>query len=403
MSEPSGSETQPSALEGLRVLDLGLIVQGPQAGQVLADLGAEVIKVEQPGIGDHARWIPLEIGDFRSPYYYACNRGKRGITLDLRVPAGRDVLLRLAETADVLISNFVPGTLDRWGLDYATLAERNPRLVYATGSTYGPLGPDAGERGADIAGQAASGLLLRTGPAEATPIGATIVDAMGSQSMVNGILAALLARERTGRGQRVDVSLVGSALFAQASEITWTALTGRNPGEVDRGHPIIPHIYGLFPTADGFVAIVGVYPEARAPFFELLGLPELTDDERFIAPFLPPEVRHELFDRVDPAFRQRTTAEWVEALRAIEIRCAPARDYTELLQDPGVFENGYLTRVEHPEWGALVAPGSPICLSDTPARPGQLAPELGQHTEEVLLELGLSWDEIGALREAGAI
>jgi crotonobetainyl-CoA:carnitine CoA-transferase CaiB-like acyl-CoA transferase len=307
------------------------------------------------------------------------------------------------DTADVMISNFVPGTLDRWDLGYETLAERNPRLVYATGSTFGPVGRDAGERGADIAGQAASGLLLRTGPSDPTPIGATIVDTMGAQSMVNGILAALYARDRTGRGQRVDVSLVGSALFAQASELTYTAITGRNPREVDRGHPIIPHIYGVFPSADGFVAIVGVYPEARAPFFELLGLPELTRDERFMAPFLSPEVRHELFDRVAPAFRTRTTAEWVPALRAIEIRCAPVREYTELLQDQSLFENGYLTRVEHPEWGELVAPGSPIRLSETPARPGRLPPELGQHTEEVLLELGLSWDDIGALREAGAI
>jgi CoA:oxalate CoA-transferase len=403
MNQEIPPEASASALDGLRVLDLGLIVQGPQAGQVLSDLGADVIKIEQPEIGDHARWIPLEIGDFRSPYFYACNRGKRGLTLDLRVPEGREVFIRLIETADVMISNFVPGTLERWKLDYETLSARNPRLIYATGSTYGPVGPDAGERGADIAGQAASGLLLRTGPANPTPIGATLVDAMGAQSMVSGILAALYVRERTGRGQRVDVSLVGSALFAQASELTWTAITGRNPREVDRGHPIIPHLYGILPSADGFVAIVGVYPEARVPLFELLGLPRLADDERFLAPFLPAEVRHELFDRITPAFRKRKTADWIEALRALEIRCAPARDYVELMQDESLYDNGYLARFEHPDWGALVTPGSPMRLSETPSRPGQLAPELGQHTEEVLLELGLSWDEIHRLRRARAI
>ena len=403
MSDGSGEADAPRALAGVRVLDLGLIVQGPQAGQLLADLGADVIKIEEPGIGDQARWLPLEFDDFRAPFLYACNRGKRGIALDLRVPAGREVFLRLVDTADVLISNFVPGTLDRWGLGYETLAARNPRLIYATGSTFGPVGPDAAQRGADIAGQAASGLVMRTGPADPTPIGATIVDAMGSQSMANGILAALFVRERTGRGQRVDVSLVGSAVFAQAAEYAYTAISGKNPREVDRGHPLVPHIYGIFPTADGFVAIVGVTPNERVAFFELLEMPELADEERFAAPFLAPEVRGELFDRVAPAFRKRSTALWVEQLRAIGVRCAPVREYREVMEDEGMFENGYLVRVDHPEFGEIVAMGSPIRFSETPARPGRLAPELGQHTEEVLLELGLSWDEIGALREAGAI
>jgi crotonobetainyl-CoA:carnitine CoA-transferase CaiB-like acyl-CoA transferase len=391
------------ALDGVRVLDLGLIVQGPQAAQLLGDLGADVIKIEIPGSGDMGRWTIISPEDRRSPYYIACNRGKRGITLDLRIEAARDVFLRLVDTADVLISNFVPGTLDRWGLGHEALARRNPRLIFATGSTFGPVGPDADQRGADLAGQAAGGLIRRTGPRDLRPVGATIADHLASQNMANGILAALHARQRTGRGQRVDVSLLGAAIFAQAAEYTYTFLTGREPGEVDRGHPLIHGLYGILPTADGHVGIIGVVPGEREAFFDVVGRPELASDARFTAQYYPPDVRRELFDLLSPAFRTRSTAEWMRRLRERGIRCAPVRDYLEVMQDEGVWANGYLQRFEHPEHGAVTTMGCPIRLSDTPARPGRFAPEIGQHTEEVLLELGLGWDEIAALRRARAI
>jgi len=397
MSDPGG------ALEGLRVLDLGLIVQGPQAAQLLGDLGADVIKIELPGSGDLGRWTIISPDDRRSPYYIGCNRGKRGITLDLRVPAGREVFLRLVDTADVLISNFVPGTLDGWGLGYEPLAQRNPRLIFATGSTFGPVGPDADQRGADLAGQAAGGLIRRTGPRDLRPVGVTIADHLASQNMANGILAALHARHRTGRGQRVDVSLLGAVIFAQTAEYTYTFLTGREPGEADRGHPLIHGLYGILPTADGHIGIIGVLLEQREPFFGAIGCPELADDARFAAPYLPPEIRGELFDRLSEVFRRLSTADWLESLRAIGVRCAPVRDYLEVMRDEGVYANGYLQRFEDPERGEVTAMGCPIRLSETPARPGRVAPEIGQHTEEVLLELGLDWDEIAALRRARAI
>jgi formyl-CoA transferase/CoA:oxalate CoA-transferase len=391
------------ALDGVRVLDLGLIVQGPQAAQLLGDLGAEVIKIEVPGSGDLGRWTIISPEDRRSPYYIACNRGKRGITLDLRVAAARDVFLRLVDTADVLISNFVPGTLDGWGLGYEALARRNPRLIFATGSTFGPIGPDADQRGADLAGQAAGGLIRRTGPRDLRPVGVTIADHLASQNMASGILAALHARQRTGRGQRVDVSLLGAVIFAQASEYTYTFLTGREPGEVDRGHPLIHGLYGILPTADGHIGIIGVLLQQREAFFRAVGRAELASDPRFLAAYYPPDVRNELFDLLSGPFRSRSTAEWLERLRAIEIRCAAVRDYLEVMRDEGVLANGYLQRFEDPEQGEVTAMGCPIRLSDTPARPGRAAPEIGQHTEEVLLELGLGWDEIAALRQARAI
>jgi formyl-CoA transferase/CoA:oxalate CoA-transferase len=391
------------ALDGVRVLDLGLIVQGPQAAQLLADLGADVIKIEVPGSGDLGRWTIVSPEDRRSPYYEACNRGKRGITLDLRVEVAREVFLRLVETADVLISNFVPGTLDGWGLGFEALARRNPRLIFATGSTFGPIGPDADQRGADLAGQASGGLIRRTGPRDLRPIGVTIADHLASQNMANGILAALHARQRTGRGQRVDVSLLGAVIFAQSAEYTYTFLTGREPGDVDRGHPLIHGLYGILPTADGHVGIIGVVLEQREAFFGAIGRPELARDARFTGVYLPPDVRGELFDLLSDTFPSRTTAAWIERLRAIGIRCAPVRDYLEVMRDEGVFANGYLQRFEDAERGEVTAMGCPIRLSDTPARPGRLAPEIGQHTEEVLLELGLGWQEIAALRRAGAI
>ncbi len=391
------------ALEGLRVLDLGQIVQGPQAAQLFSDLGADVIKIELPGSGELGRWTILSPEDLRSPFFIACNRGKRGITLDLRVAAGRDVFLRLIETADVLISNFVPGTLEGWGLGYEVLARRNPRLVFATGSTFGPVGLDADQRGADLAGQAAGGLIRRTGPSDLRPIGATIADHLGSQNMANGVLAALFARQRTGRGQRVDVSLVGAVIFAQAAEYTYTMLTGRDPGETDRGHPLIAGLYGIVPTSDGHIGIIGVLPGQRSAFFHAIGRSELASDARFSVAYYPPETKRALFDALSEAFRTRSTADWMKRLRELDVRCAPVRDYLEVMQDEGVFENGYLQRFEDPDLGEITTMGCPIRMSDTPARPGRHVPELGQHTEEVLLEIGLDWDEITSLRRAGAI
>lgn len=393
------------ALEGIRVIDLGLLVQGPQAAQLLGDLGADVIKIELPGRGDQARWIPLSLTDQRAPFFEGCNRGKRSMTLDLRAEMGREVLLRLVESADVVIANFVPGTLDAWGLGYEALSERNPRIILGCGSTFGPVGRDSKRKGADIAGQASGGLIRSSGSgtADMAPVGITIADHIGSQNLANGILAALYARERTGRGQKVEVSLLGGQIFAQASEYSYAIMAGRASGHASGGHPLIPMIYGLLPTRDGHIVIVGVAIPERGAFFELVGRPELAEDEAYMALLLAPEQRVALFAELAPTFREKTTAEWESILSGGGFRYAAVRSTLDVLDDEAVYENGYLQRIERADQEPGIAVGFPIRLSDTPAQPGQVAPELGQHTEEVLLEAGFEWDEIAMLREENVI
>jgi crotonobetainyl-CoA:carnitine CoA-transferase CaiB-like acyl-CoA transferase len=390
------------ALEGIHVVEAGLLVQGPQAAATFREWGAEVVKVELPVFGDQSRWLPIEPGETRSGYFIGCNRGKRSVTVDLRRDEGREVFLRLAEWADVVITNFKPGTMEGWGLSYEEVAARNQRVVYATGSTFGPVGPDAAREGADLAAQAAGGLISTTGVAggELTPVGVTIADHIASQNLVAGILAALLVRERTGRGQRVDTSLLGGQIWAQASEVTACLLLGRPAGRAGRGNPLVPGVYAIFPTADGWIAIVGVAGRARTRFYEVIGRPELA--ERFPQLLYWEAEKGELFPLLDEVFVTRTTAEWCGLLEAAGLRYAPVRDHAEVVADPGAWENGYFRSVDGPS-GAERVVTVPVRFSETPGEPPAHAPELGQDTEGVLLEIGYEWDHIAELRDAEVI
>lgn len=389
------------ALDGIRVVEAGLLILGPQAAATLADWGADVVKVEMPGLGDQARWLPVQPGDARSAFFVASNRGKRSVTVDLRTVEGREVFLRLAEWADVVITNFTPGTMEKWGLGYEDVAGRNPSVVYAAGCTFGAAGPDGLRQGGDLSGQAAGGLISTTGVdgGEPTPVGAAIADHIASQNLAAGILAALVARPRTGRGQRVDASLLGGQIWAQATEYTAYLLTGQVAGRANRGNQLVPGLYGIFPTADGWIAVVGV-AGAKDRFFEAIDRPELS--ERFPQLLYWGSEKAELFPILDKVFAARTTAHWCELLGAAGLRFAPVRSHAEVVADPTVWANGYLAKVEGPS-GEKTVVGSPVRFSDTPAQPGVTPPELGQHTEEVLLELGYSWDDISGLRECGAL
>jgi len=390
------------ALDGIKVLEAGLLVQGPQASATLCEWGAEVIKVELPGFGDQARWLPLAADDPRSGFYIGVNRGKKSVTVDLRNDDGREVFLKLAEWADVVITNFAHGTMDEWGLGYEAVAARNPGIIYAAGTTFGFDGPEARREGADLSAQSAGGLISTTGRdgGEPTPIGVAIADHIASQNLVSGILAALLARQRTGRGQRVTTSLVGSQIWAQASEYTAQLLQGHPAGRANRSHPLIPGIYGIFPTSDGWIAVVGIVASLRAKFYEVIGRPDLS--EKFPDLFYWEDDKAALFPELDAAFATATTAEWCDRLRAAGLRHAPVRTHADVVADPTAWEQGFFRTVEGPAGPEQVV-AAPVVFSDTPAQSPAFAPELGQHTEEVLLEVGFEWEEIARLKESGGI
>ncbi len=393
------------ALAGIRVLDLSTLVQGPQAAAMLHDLGADVIKVELPEIGDVGRHVEVipEIGF--SAVFVACNRGKRSITVDLRTPGGKSVLERLVEKSDVLISNFQPGTLERWGLGYDDLAVVNPKLIWAAGSYLGPVGDDATREGADMAGQAYGGLISTTGDdgGPMTPNGALIADHCGSQNLVTAVLAALVARGRSGVGQRVDVSLVGAQIWAQASEYTHYLLSGELAGRSNGGHPLVNALYGIFPTANGYVAIAGCPDHLWPGMLRAVERPDLAENPRFGTYFSTPAIRAELRAVFSEIFLTRTTEEWEQRLAAESQRFAPVRNHAQVAADPQMAANNYIVVETHPEWGEKQFVGSPISMSATPSRWGVEVAELGQHTEEVLLENGFDWEEIAALRESGAL
>jgi len=394
---------EEGALAGIRVLDLGQLVQGPQAAQLLCDLGADVIKVELPGVGDLSRRLPVSIEDLRAPFWEGCNRGKRAITVDLRTERGQAVFLDLVEGSDVVISNFVHGTMEGWNLGFDVMSSRNPGIVWGSATAYGSRGPDADQKGADLGGQAAGGLLSVSGGNDHMPVGVTIADHIGSQNLANGVLAALVARHRTGRGQHVEVSLYGGQIYAQASELTRHFLSGELKPPEAGGHPIVPTLYGVFPTADGHIALVGVPEEVLPEFFAMLGRPDLIDDPRRTPIAFLQGGRVEFCAVLAELFSANTSAHWESELRSIGVRYAPVRDYAGVAADPGAFANGYLQRVDHPRWGDTVAIGSPISMSDTAATPGRVAADLGEHTFEVLTEIGYDDARIAALSQDSVI
>jgi CoA:oxalate CoA-transferase len=393
------------ALDGITVIEAGLLVQGPQAAALLSDMGANVIKVELPNIGDQSRWIPISAEDPRSAYFIGCNRGKQSVTVDLRVPQGAAIFKKMAETADVVISNFQPGTLDEWGLGYEDLAGINPRLIWAAGSTFGPVGPDSRREGADLAGQCAGGIISTIGREEdpPSPIGVTIADHIASLNLVSGVLAALYSRAQTGHGQRVDVSLLGGQIWAQASEYTHYLSTGEQQGRSNFGHPLLRGLYGIFRTADNWLGLVGIPLKSREAFFAEIDRPELLEDSRLLTAAMSHETYHWIHGELSEAFLKKTTDEWCRILNELGVRYAPVRDYQQVVSDPGAWENGYFAEVDDGTGKMQRVVGNPIRMSRTPLSPGAIPPELGANTEEVLLALGYDWDDIGSFREEGAI
>lgn len=392
-------------LAGVRVIDLTRILAGPYCTQALADGGADVVKVEEPGKGDDTRgWGPPFLKG-ESCYYLAVNRGKRGITLNLKHEQGREILWRLLGTADVLVENFRPGALDRIGLSCDEVRRRLPRIVYASISGYGPDGPWGGRPGYDAVVQGEGGLMSVTGAPGGPPfkVGASLVDVLAGMTAFQGIVLALLRREKTGEGARVDVSLLESLLPTLTYHASTYLLTGEVPARLGNRHPNLAP-YETFEAADGYV-IVGVGNETLwQSFCQALGAPDLAGDPRFATNALRVTNYRALREALAPRLRERSVGEWMAALEAAGIPCGRVRSVGEAIDGAQVAARGLLLEVDHPGLGRGRYLGSPIHLSGAGRGSTLPPPLLGQHTHEVLHErLGLDAARIEALRRAGVV
>lgn len=393
------------ALDGYLVLDFTRVLSGPYCTMQLADAGARVIKIEQPGTGDDTRaWGPPFVGG-ESAYFLSINRNKESLTLDLKHPDATRILDRLLARADVLVENFRPGTMARLGLAYEQIARRYPRLVYCSISGFGQSGPRSAEPGYDAVVQAEGGLMSITGDAGGPPfrLGVAISDIVSGMFAAQGIAFALLARHRTGRGQLVDIAM----LDATAALLTYQAgiyfATGATPGRMGNRHPtIVP--YETFAASDGdFVVAVGNDQQWRR-FCDAIGLPDAGSDERFATNRDRISRYSTLRPLLAERLRTRPSAEWVTTLKAAGVPCGAVRDVGEVLQDPQLDARDMIQQIEHAVAGAIRVMGVPVKLSDTPGAVRTPPPALGQHTRDVLrTDVGLADREIDQLRENGAI
>ncbi|HEU0062216.1 MAG TPA: CoA transferase [Hyphomicrobiaceae bacterium] len=373
-----------SALERLSVVDLSSHLSGPYCAMVLADHGADVVKVERPGGGDDARKMPPFVGGESAPFMI-WNRNKRSVVIDLKTAAGKTQLLDLIDGADVLIENFRPGTLERLGLGWATLSVRNPRLIYAAISGFGQTGPYRDRGGFDLVTQGMSGLMSVTGPKDGPPhrMPIAISDVAAGMHLAIGILCALEARHRTGRGQLVETSLLESALSFGVYEAAHVAATGTTPPRLGQAHRGSSP-YQVFPTADGWITLGAAQDNFWLRLCELLGIPELSKDARFASNGDRVRNNNALVALLEGYFRTKPSAHWLAALEAAGIPSGPVLDFDQAMADPHVVARGMAVDTLHPSAGTVKTLGIPVKLSETPGALRRPAPRLGEHTVEVL-------------------
>lgn len=388
------------ALEGIRVLDLGRIQAAPYCAAIMADLGADVIKVEQPGTGDDAReYLP------RGTYFANFNRGKRGVTINLKT--GKDVFLKLVETADVLVENFRPGVMERLGLGYEELSKVNPGLVYCSISAFGQSGPYSQKAGFDPLLQAMTGIMSVTGFPDGDPVraGIAVSDIMGGLNAAIGILAALRYREKTGKGQMVDISLADGAISSMSSinqsYLTDREIRGRLGNAYGTGAP-----GGVYEASDGTFMYAGANDPAWAKVCSAMGRPELITDPRYATRNDRAKNRAEVDAIMNEWTRQHTVAENIEIFEGIKLSVGPILNVEQVYNDPHFGKNGarpMFREMQHPELGTVEYTGPVVNLSETPAALQRPSPMLGEHNDEIYSQIGYSPEDIMRFRSEGII
>ena len=394
----------PGPLAGMRVLELAQIMAGPTCGMMLADLGADVVKVEKLPGGDDARGYREPRVNGVSAPFLIMNRNKRGLALDLKHPRGRGVLLRLARSADVLTENFRRGTMEKFGLGYDVLATENPALIYCSISGYGREGPLADKGGFDLIAQGFAGLMSITGEAGRPPVksGNSVADINAGILAFGGILAAYIHRLKTGRGQLVDTSLMEAALQQTYWQAAIFFATGASPGPTGSAH-VLTAPYQAFKAKDGWINIGGANQANWERIADVLGHPEWRDDPRFSTNSARMENIDTLATLMETVLVTRSKADWLAAFDAAAVPAGLVHSLGEALTHPQTLARGMVLELEHPDAGATKALGCPVHLSRTPARVERPAPRLGEHTREVLREYGYADAEIDQLVASGVL
>jgi formyl-CoA transferase/CoA:oxalate CoA-transferase len=390
-------------LSGIKVLDLGRALAGPFCSLMLADMGAEVAKIEPPGLGDDSReWPPLQGGE--SCYFVSFNRNKRSIVIDLASPEGQRIFRSMVETADVVVENYRTGVMERWGLGYESLRAINPRLVYCAISGFGRTGPYAKKPATDIYMQAFSGLMSVTGEPGGPPvrIGVSICDLTAGLYAALGVMGALQARERSGQGQFIDTSLLETQMSYVSYLFTSFLATGNLPQPQGSGHiSIVP--YQAFKTADGWVSLATFNDRLWRRACVGMQIEHLADDPRFLTNALRLKHRSELIPMLEEVFLTRTSAEWVEIMDERDVPLAPVQTVDEIIAHPQVKHREMIQTIEHPTAGSLGIFGFPLKFSETPCAYRLPPPTLGQHTRQILKEYDFSDLEIEVLFENGVV
>jgi CoA:oxalate CoA-transferase len=390
-------------LDGIRVVDLTQNLAGPYSTMILADLGAEVIKVEKPGIGDDARGFGPFLNGI-SVYFMSVNRGKKGISVDLKNPKGRDLLLGLLSRSDVLVESFRPGVMDRLGLSYEAVRRVNESILYASVSGFGQTGPYREKPAYDAVVQGYGGIMSITGSPDGPPtkVGMSMGDIAAGLYLAIGLLGSLVSKQKTGRGERIDVALLDCQLALIENAVARFFLTGEVPGRIGNRHPSITP-FQSFPTRDGYLVLcIGNQPLWET-FCRTVSREDLLGDPRFVTNASRTENHGSLEPLLCDLFRPRPTAEWLALLDGAGIPCGPVNDVGQITRNEQILAREMIVPLDHPEAGPFTSVGSPIKLLNHSTRPTLPAPGLGQHNDEILGLVGLSPEEIEGLRSEGII